>query len=164
MLDKHDERTATALSGILGGLIELEPDKGWKRANELIDDAKRPYQDKLAVLASVRFFEVYKPREFHKPILAAMAAVVARGDMADMAIEDLRRWKWWELTKQVLAQYGKPTHSAPLVRNAIIRYALCCPDADAAGFIKSVRAASPSVVKEIEESLEFEKPAAGNKR
>jgi hypothetical protein len=157
LLTKSDERTATALSGILGGLIEIRPDAGWKRVNDLLDDPKRQYQDKLAALATVRFFQVYKPVEFRKPILAAMSAVVSHGDMADMAIEDLRRWKWWDLTKHVLAQYGKSSHAAPLVKNAILRYALCCPEPEAAAFVRTVRISDPAAVREIEESLEFEK-------
>lgn len=159
MLDKADERTSPALAGILGGLIELRPEDGWKRALALLEDPKRSYQDKLAVLGTLRFFHAYRPNESKKPILAGMAAVVARGDMADMAVEDLRRWKWWDLTRQVLAQYNKPTHAAPLVKNAILRYALCCPDADAAAFVKAVRAADPEAVRELEEALEFERPA-----
>ena len=160
MLDKTDERSAASLSGLLGGLIEIRSDLGWKRAIEILDDSKRPYQDKLAVLGTARFFEAYKPKEFRKEILAAMAAIVSRGDMADMAIEDLRRWKWWDLTKEILAQYGKPTHAAPLVKNAILRYALCCPDAEAASFIRTVRATDPAAVRELEQSLEFERPVA----
>lgn len=164
MLTKSDERTATALSGILGGLIEIRPEVGWQKVLDLLDDPKRPYQDKLAALGTVRFFQAYKPVEFRKPILAAMATVVSQGDMADMAAEDLRRWKWWDLTKHVLSQYGKQSHAAPLVKNSLLRYALCCPDEEAAAFVKTVRAAEPAVVKEVEASLEFEKPASPKKK
>ena len=44
--------------------------------------------------------------------------------LADQAIEDLRRWGYWDLTTDVLAQYSKPTHAAPIVRRSIVRYAL----------------------------------------
>jgi hypothetical protein len=163
LLDKSDERTAGALSGVLGGLIEMRPEEGWKRAVAILDDPKRPYQDKLAVLGTLRFFNAFRPAEHRKPILAGMAAVVARGDMADMAIEDLRRWQWWDLTKHVLAQYNKPTHTAPLVKNAILRYALTCPTADAAAFVKAVEVTEPAVVREVRESLEFERPLPAKK-
>ena len=163
IIEKPDERTAPALGGLLGGLIEMRPDDGWKRAVAILGDPKRPYQDKLAVLGTVRFFHAYRPADNRKAILTAMAAVVARGDMADMAVEDLRRWKWWDLTKDVLAQYGKPTHAAPLVKNAILRYALTCPDADAAAFAKAVEATDPAVIREVRESLEFERPMPAKK-
>ena len=159
LLAKADERTGTGLSGILGGLIELRPSEGWAIAVKLIEDPKRPYNDKLAVLATYRFFHAYKPAESRKAVLAGMAAVVARGDMADMAIEDLRRWKWWDLTADVLAQYGKPTHTSPIVRNAIVRYALCSPDSAAVAFVKTLRVNAPVLVKDIEDSIEFERTA-----
>jgi hypothetical protein len=158
MANKSDERTAGALGGVLGGLIEIRPETGWKRAIEILEDAKRPYPDKLAVLGTLRFFQAYRPADYRKPVLAGMAAVVTQGDMADMAIEDLRRWKWWDLTNEVLAQFGKPTHAAPLVKNAILRYALCCPEPAAAAFVKEARASNPGWVREIEDSLAFERP------
>lgn len=163
LIDRPDERTAPALSGALGGLIEMRPDEGWRRAIGILEDPKRTYQDKLAALGTIRFFHAYRPAESRKAILAGMSAVVCRGDMADMAVEDLRRWQWWDLTKQVLAQYKQPTHAAPLVKNAILRYALTCPDADAAAFVKAVEAAEPVAVREVRESLEFERPAPSKK-
>ena len=163
LVEKPDDRTAGALSGVLGGLIELRPEDGWKRAVAILNDPKRQYQDKLAVLGTLRFYHAYRPAEYRKPILAGMAAVVAQGDMADMAVEDLRRWQWWDLTRHVLAQYNKPTHAAPLVKNAILRYALCAPDADAAGFVKAVEATEAALVREVRESLEFERPAPARK-
>lgn len=163
LVDRPDPRTAPALSGLLGGLIEMRPDDGWKRTIAILEDPKRAYQDKLAALGSVRFFHAYRPAKNRKAIMAAMAAVVARGDMADMAVEDLRRWKWWDLTKPILAQYGKPTHAAPLVKHAILRYALTCPEADAAAFVKAVEAADAAAVREVRASLEFERPAPATK-
>ena len=163
LIDRPDDRTATALSGLLGGFIELRPEDGWKRTIAILEDPKRAYQDKLAALGTVRFYHAYRPAQNRKAILAAMGTVVARGDMADMAVEDLRRWQWWDLTKPVLAQYGKPTHAAPLVKNAILRYALSCPDADAAAFVKAAEPADPTTVREVRESLEFERPAAPKK-
>lgn len=163
MLEKNEERMSPAISGILGGLIEIRPEAGWKRSIAMLEDPKRPYQDKLSVLGTLRFFHAYKPEMYRKPILAGMAAVVVRGDMADMAIEDLRRWKQWNLTKLILEQYDKPTHAAPLVRNAILRYALCAPDADASAFVKKARAADSAGVADIERSLEFEKPTPSKK-
>jgi hypothetical protein len=164
LIDKPDERTAAALGGLLGGLIEMRPEDGWKRIVAILEDPKRSYQDKLAALGTVRFFHAYRPAENRKSILAAMAVVIARGDMADMAVEGLRRWQWWDLTKDVLAQYRKPTHAAPLVKNAILRYALTCPDADAAAFVKAVEAADSAAVREVRESLEFERPTPAKKQ
>jgi hypothetical protein len=156
-IERRDDRASAALSGALGGLIELQPAHGWRVALAILDDEKRGYNDKLAVLGTLRFFQAYQPTAHKKAILTGMAAVVGKGDMADMAVEDLRRWQWWDLTRHVVSQYQKASHSAPLVRNALLRYAITCPDPDAAAFVKAVRAADPTRVREIEEALEFER-------
>jgi hypothetical protein len=156
-IGRTDDRASAALSGALGGLIELKSEDGWRTAFSILDDAKRGYNDKLAVLGTLRFFQASRPAVHKKAILTGMAAVVAKGDMADMAIEDLRRWQWWDLSRHVLAQSGQPTHAAPLVRNAILRYAISCPDADAAAFVTAARAADAARVREIEDALAFER-------
>lgn len=158
LIRKKDERGNSALSGLLGGLIELRPDDGWTMTVEILADNRRPYSDRLAALGTLRFFHANKPKECRTQIIKGLAAVVQDGDMADMGLEDLRRWQWWELTPTVLKQYGKPSHGAPLVKRAIVRYALCCPNVEAASFIKERRLAEPDLVKQVEESLEFEKP------
>lgn len=158
LIRKNDERGNAALSGLLGGLIELRPEQGWAMVQQILRDPKRPFSDKFSALGTLRFYHACKPTESRKEIALSLSAVVEFGDMADMAIEDLRRWQWWELTKTVLAQYAKPTHVAPLVRRSIIRYALCCPEAEAGEFVKARRLAEPDVVKQVEQALEFEKP------
>lgn len=160
MIRKKDERGNTALSGLLGGLIELRPDDGWSLTVQILGDNKRPYSDRLAALGTLRFFHASKPKECRAQIVKGLAAVIQDGDMADMGLEDLRRWQWWELTATVLQQYGKPSHGAPLVKRAIVRYALCCPNAEAASFVKERKRAEPDLVNQVEESLEFEIPPA----
>jgi hypothetical protein len=95
----------------------------------------------------------------------SLAVLVPQGDLADLAIEDLRQWKEWGLTADVLAQFGKKSHAAPMVRRAIVRYGLTCPRADARQFIEWLRRTDPSLVQDVEESLQFEKlpPSAGGR-
>jgi hypothetical protein len=126
---------------------------------QILGDGKRPYSDRLAALGTLRFLHGSRPRECRAEIVKGLAAVVQDGEMADMGLEDLRRWQWWELTGLVVKQYGKPSHSAPLVQRAIVRYALCCPNAEAAAFVKERTQAEPNLVRQVEESLDFEKPS-----
>jgi hypothetical protein len=77
--------------------------------------------------------------------------------VADLALEDLRKWKMWDLTGTVLAQFGKPSHDAPIARRAILRYALCCPLPEARQFVEQLRRRLPDEVRDLEESLETER-------
>ena len=70
-----------------------------------------------------------------------------------MAIEDLRRWGWWELTDDVFMPFDTPSHKAPIVRQAIVRYALTCPDESAKKFLDRVRKSDTVLVERVEEGL-----------
>lgn len=160
LIDAGNERSSAALSGAIGGLITLDAAVGWKRCQAILGDQKRSFNDKLAILGSLRFLQAATNGAHEKAILECQAILVTNGDLADMAIEDLRRSKLWGLTDLVLAQHGKSTHSAPLVRNAIIRYALTCPKPTAVEFVTNIRKKMPEVVRNIEEALSFELPPA----
>jgi hypothetical protein len=163
MIRKRDERGNAALSGLLCGLIELRPDLGWPLIPLIVGDPQRPFEDKISAHAALRFYRASKPTEGRKEILRCMEALIGQGELADMAIEDLCRWQWWDLTPAILARYSKPTHSAQILRSAIIRYALSCPGTEAAEFIKARRLAEPAVVSRAEQSLDLDKPFPAKK-
>jgi hypothetical protein len=156
MIAKKDDRTAAALSGLLGGMLELNPDEGWKQIERILVDPKCGYGEKLSAIGTVKFCQICKPKD-RNHILRAYTTVIQDGDIADMAIEDLRRWGWWDLTGTILAQYGKKTYSAPLMKRCMVRYALCCPEKEAEAFIQSRRLLEPDLVKSVEESLQYER-------
>ena len=79
------------------------------------------------------------------------------GDLADLVVEDLRRWQWWDLTDTITKSFDLRTHQSQLVRRAIVRYALSCPGESAKMFVAKVRKSDATLVQEIEEYLrEFE--------
>jgi hypothetical protein len=153
------ERSATAFGGLLAGLVLLAPKDGWSFAANVLADAKRPYSIRLSAIGTVRFLQSTRGSDYKAEVLKCCAALLPHGDLADQAIEDLRRWEYWDLTTDVLAQFGKPTHAAPIVRRAVVRYALCAPGDEAKRFVTAVRASDPKLVKSIEEMLELYKPA-----
>jgi hypothetical protein len=157
LIVKPTEQTSKALDGILSGYIQLRPREGWALAVAILGDARKPFPDRFAVLRTLRFYHSWKPRETEPEVLRGLAAMVPHGDIADMAIEDLRRWQLWDLTGLVLQQFGKKTHDAPILRRAIVRYALSCPRVEAAQFVAALKKLDPDLVADVQESLEFEK-------
>lgn len=153
MLREPTERTLPAVDGVLAGYLQLRPQEGWDQVLGILRDEKKPFQLRFAVLRTVRFQYGWRPNEVRDKVLKGMQGLLPQGDIADLAIEDLRRWQLWDLTADVLAQYGKKSHDAPLMRRAIIRYALCCPKPEAAAFVKKLRQSDPELVKEVEEAL-----------
>lgn len=151
------ERVRENLGGILAALTLLDPAAGWAATEAVLADAKRPFDQRLAAIGTVQFFQATRPAEAKPHVLRCYRALLARGDLADMAADDLRRWGWWDLTPEVLKHFDSPTHAAPIVRRGIVRYALQCPTEEAKRFVAAVRQKDPKLVEKVEESLKFYK-------
>jgi hypothetical protein len=157
LIERPTARTEDALGGLLCGYINLRPREGWDLAISVVTDSKRKLVQRFAVAYALRFFHGWKPMESRAHILRVQERMIADGTVADLAIEDLRHWKIWDLTGNILAQYNKPSHNAPIARMAIYRYALCCPLPEARRFVEEVRRREPQVIRDLEEQLEFER-------
>ena len=149
------DRVRENIGGYLAALANLDPDAGWKRVAAILADPARPFDQRLAAVGVVRFFQASKPAETRPRAVACYRPLVGQGDFADVAIDDLRRWGWWELTPDILAAFDRPTHAAPVVRRGIVRYALCCPDDSAKAFVTRARAADPKLVAGVEATLKL---------
>jgi hypothetical protein len=159
LLKQPDERIQSAYGGVLAGYVMLQPQDGWRLAYSILGDTARKYPERAVVVSTLRFFHSTRP-DSRREVLNGLSLVLPQGDMADMAIEDLRQWQWWDLTAEVLAQYGKKSHASPLVRRSILRYALVCPQSQAKQFVATLRQSDAALVKDVEESLQFEAPVA----
>src|SRR5262249_16744308 len=159
LLRENSERTTKAFDGILAGYIHLRPKEGWELAMATLKDDKKSFEVRLSVVRTLEFFYRYQPKENNANVLKGLEIMLVRSDLADVAIEDLRRLKLFDLTPEVLGLYGQKGYEGQLMREAIIRYALSCPgDAAAQKFLTERRKAEPDLVKDVEEAMRFEKP------
>jgi hypothetical protein len=158
ILKDPSERMVNAYDGVLGGYIHLKPKEGWDLVAAMLKDGKKPIQQRLSVVRTIQFYRGWQPAETKANVLKCLAAMLEQGDLADVAIEDLRRWDMWDLTRDVLAVYGKKGYDGPVMQRTIIRYAMCCKDnTDAAKFVEARRRDQLELVKEVEDSLKFDK-------
>ncbi|HZT82967.1 MAG TPA: hypothetical protein VFA26_22245 [Gemmataceae bacterium] len=155
--DPLDERTLKAFDGLLGGYIHLRPNEGWDLALQILRDSRKPFPVRFAALRTVRFYHGWKPDETKAKVRSALAALLPQGDIADLAIEDLRRWQLWDLTGDVLALYGQKGFDAPIMKRTIVRYAIACPRPEAQRFVQERRQQEPDLVRDVEESLQFDR-------
>ncbi len=156
-LDGDGERTANCFDGFLGGYIHLRPHDGWEKALAVLRDGRKPLPVRLAVVRTVRMYHGWRPMENHDPVQKCLEAMIAQGELADIAIEDMRRWKMWDRTPDILTLYGKKGFDAPIMERAIVRYALSCGDEASKKFVAARRQVEPDLVRDVEESLQFEK-------
>jgi hypothetical protein len=156
-LTLRSESTQNSFDGLLAGYLALKPREGWEMLRAYIADPKKPFPVRFSAICALRFCYSLKPQEYKQDTLRCLEGMVQDGDVADMAIEDLRKWKLWDLTTTVLAQHGKKSHATPITRRAIVRYALCCPLPEARQFVDRVRQQDLELVREIETGLDLEK-------
>lgn len=158
LLDSKEERYLNAADGLLAGYLHHKPREGWQLLQDILADGRKPLLQRIAVLRTLRYFHGAQPKESRPQIVRAMKALLVQGELADLAIEDLRRFGIWDLTADVLALYGRKGYDSPLMSRAIVRYALCCtPTPPTQAFLTARRAAEADLVKEVEEGLALEK-------
>lgn len=139
--------------GLLAAHIVLQPREGWQITLRTLADERAGFLERHAAFGVIVFMKNWQAHACRQNVLAGMKSAIVSGDLADLAIEELRRWQWWDLTDVILESYQQPTHDSPIVRRAILRYAVSCPSGAAAKFVETVRRADPDLVKEITDSL-----------
>jgi hypothetical protein len=152
------DRVRESFGGLLAGYVLLAPKDGWGFTASVLGNEKESFAVRLSCINTVRFFQATRGADCKVEVLKCCAALLPQGDLADQAIEDLRRWGYWELSAAVFAQFGKPTHSAPIVKRCIVRYALSCPAEEAKKFVAAVRQSDPKLVAAVEEQLKLFAP------
>jgi hypothetical protein len=160
MLDDPGKRLNSGVDGMLAGYVLLQPKEGFAYLRSLLQDAGKEFMVRYAALRAARFFWESRPDVLDKKQLVdSVSSLLDQSDIADLVIEDLRKWGRWELCDRVLGLYEKPSHDVPIVRRAIIRFALSCPEKKAKVFVDKLRAKDPEMIKDVEELLKLEQPA-----
>lgn len=163
LIDDKDNQFNSGLDGIFAGYVMLDKDKGWKRLFEYSAGTPTEFNTQFTVLKVLRFFYDYRPDVVPQAtVLDGMKTLAGLPDIADMPIEDLRKWKRWELTEFVLNFDAVPTHNKfGIVRRSILRFAIQAADAGnekAKAFVKAAEAKDAEKVKYLRELLQDETP------
>jgi hypothetical protein len=153
LLKNPAPRLFRAYEGILAGYIMLQPRDGWAFTHDTLKDAASPFVLRYAALRTMRFFYNANEQQNAKIVLDGAALAIAHADVADVAINDLMRWKRWEHTKLIVGCYDKVSHKSPIVKNSLVRYALACPQPEAKALVERVRRQDPELIRYLEEEL-----------
>lgn len=167
LLDAPENKFTSGLDGMLMGYTLLDKKAGYEYLLKLISDPEKEFLVKHAGLKALRFFWEYRPDVLSKEqVLAGMTALLAHADLADMPIDDLRKWKAWEMTGEVLKWAGQASHNTlPINNRAILKFAMAASWADpknaaAAAHVEKVRKENPERVQLVEELLKDEQKVA----
>jgi hypothetical protein len=165
MLDDPNKRFATGMDGMLAGYVMLQPKEGWDYVSRILKDRSKDFLLRYAALRTARFVKDFRPDTVPMDtIVDGVATLLDQEDIADLAIEDLRKWKRWELTDKILGLFDKKSHDIPIIKRAILRFMLAAAseNAHAAKFVEAQRKRDAEWVKDVEELLLLEaetKPA-----
>jgi hypothetical protein len=156
----HGQEAATHREGLLVGFTLLQPREGWAYIDALLGDSSRTFTERYLALRVIRFFWEKRPDVVNwKALLKGVSKLLGQSDIADLAIEDLRKWGQWQMVDQVMALKDRPSHNTiPIMRRALLRFALRCPkNAAAAEYVEQMLRENPTMVEEAEELLQLEK-------
>jgi hypothetical protein len=161
MLDEPKRQDAVGRTvGLLVGYTLLQPREGCVSFDALVADSSRAFTDRYGALKAIRYFWETRPDVVsQKELLKLIGRLLEQSDIADLAIEDLRKWGQWQMADQVMALKDKPSHNTlPIMRRALLRFALGCPkNAAAAQYVEQILRESPTLIEEAEELLQLEK-------
>jgi hypothetical protein len=170
LLDDPEKKLITGADGIMAGYILLDPKEGWEYLRSLLKDERKEFTQRYAGLRTARFFHDSRPDVIsNDDVVKAASLLLDQGDIADLAIEDLRKWGCWSMTDKVLSLYGEKSHDVPIIRRSILRFALCArdigpdgtvnkdkPNPKAAAFVAELRKKDKEMVENAEELLRLE--------
>ncbi len=157
MLDDPQKRQSSGIDGMLAAYLMLAPKEAWSYLTGFLGNEKQEFLLRYAALRTVRFLWDQRPDLMDKKeLVLGIALLLDHGDMADFAIEDFRKWQRWEMTERILDLFGKKTHDVPVVRRAILRFALRSPHQRAVDFVQQQRKRDAEWVRDTEELLKLE--------
>jgi hypothetical protein len=135
----------------------LTPKEGWKYTRELIVNPASEFHKRYDGLKVIRYFKEHHSGVIaEKELIAAISDLVAQHDFADLPINNLRKWKCWELNDQIFSLTDKKEFQKKFIRRDLLRYALQCPDARAAKYVAEQRKTDPDWVANNEKWLDEE--------
>jgi hypothetical protein len=158
LLDDPVHKVGSGIDGILAGYVMLEPQDGWTYTKEILGDPKKEFMVRYAALRAVRFLHDYQPVKLDKKeLVGGVARLLDQGDIADLAIDDLRKWACWDMTDRVLAVTNMPQCQTQIIQRAVLRFCLSAKGMPAAErYVAEQRKKDPSRVQDVEELLKIE--------
>jgi hypothetical protein len=155
ILRDQGRRSAAAYDGAMIALLRLQPERTWPVVYGLLENQDTSLQLRLACFRSLKAMLLIaeSPTDREK-IYKAYRVAWQQGELADLSVEELRRTSKWEWTDEILVRYGTKGYEAPVVKRAILRYALTAPQTPTLQkFLDQRKQSEPMVLEEVRESL-----------
>jgi hypothetical protein len=155
-----------SIEGLLEAYALLSPKEGLAFLRSVAREQKPDFMRQYRLVRALRFLYKTRPGVVAKDDLTqTMALLLENEEIADLAVEDLRRWKRWDMADKVLALASRPAFDERRhLKRAVLRYCLQCKGRQrTAAHVALRRAKDAQEVKDAQELLELEESAKGAK-
>lgn len=165
LLEDPQKKLLSSTDDLFVGYALLKPKESWSYLHAILKDPSTNFTQRYAALKAVRFFWEFRPDVFDsKDLIGAVSLVLDQSDIADIGINDLRKWGRWEMTERVLDLQVQKSHDLPIIKRSILRFALAARDVvnvtqrhpKAKSFVEDLRKKDPQMVQDEEELHELE--------
>ena len=145
------------IEGLLIGYTLLRPKNGWSCILQTMGDVNKDFVVRYRALRAARFFREVRPSFVDRnDLIAGVSILLQQSDIADLAIESLRKWGCWDCHEEVLALDEKADFHVPIIHRSILRYALQCPKPKAKEFIRRLPLTDREAIEINTEMLQLE--------
>jgi len=158
LLDDPEHKLSSGVDGVMAGYVMLKPKEGIEYLKGILKDPSKAFLERYAALKAARFFWEYRDDLISKKDLSeVMAPLLKMKDIADLAIDDYRKWHCWEMTERILALQKEPVYSVNVVKRSMLRFALSAKGQPAADqYVAAQRKKDPQGVADVEELLKLD--------
>ena len=158
LIENTDRHKGSGLDGMMVGYVMIDPKEGWQYLEKnILGNKKNDFNTRYAGLRSLRFLWSQRPDLVDKKSLVrGMMEAAEHYDIADFAIEDLRKWQRWECTDDIIGLSKRKTHDAGVIQRATLRFMLQSPTAKAKEFVDEATKRDPETVRDTREILKLE--------
>lgn len=158
MVDDAIKRSVYDIDGLMAGYLMLQPKEAWAHLTTISANPDMKFDFRYACLRTISFLWEQRPDLVdRKELTAGLAQLLDQSDLADFAVDYLRKYKCWETTNKVLDLFGKKGFEIPIIKRSVLRFALRSPEARAVAFVEQQRRRDPEWVKDIDELLKLER-------
>jgi hypothetical protein len=158
MINAPAYKAANHLQELMVGYVLLDPEGGWEFVANIATLEKIPFMKRYCAFTTMRQIGDDRPDLIGaKKYAAGIARILDVPDLADFAIENLRKQKRWEFCDAILELHGKKGFKNQMISKAVLRFALQCPTPAAKTFVTIERSKDADGVLDVEELLGLEK-------
>ena len=156
ILEDPKRRPISGVDGLLGGLCVLDAKGGPEYVMKVLVNPENDFNYRYSALRTVKFLSSDMPEISKADLFQQMQAAILIPDISDLVIDEYRRNQVWSATDIILPLFSDPKFGVQVIKRAVTRYALKCPDPKAEAFVKQLREKDPQFVADVEEILRFE--------